>query len=389
MAEILDLTVPRFFVAVEQVVSPGLKSRAVAVAAPAPGGRGLVLCVSAEAEASGVQRGLMAQEAKRRCKSLVLLPPRFSLYRRASHALLMQALRLTPQVEAAGTGHLFADLSASQRLFGPAEDCAASLRKSLLSQTRLCTALGLARNKVTSRAASGVAERFGLCRVEAGHEARFLAPLPVTALMGLGEKSRSLLQGVNVTTAGQVAQLPEAQLISLLGKQGKGLPQKAQGLGDACVRSHGQPAQLVTVETVLAPDSNDYGVLRRALFLLAQDLGQRLRQQRSLAEALDLVLLYTDGIESSRRMVLEQASDLELEFWPSLQQSLEGACSRRLRVSRLTLSAHLGLENAAAQLCFWSAETRQRKLTQAMDALRLRCGPKALQFGLGLGIVAP
>ena len=386
MPDILDITVPRFFSAVEAAVDSSLRHRPLAVAAPAPGGRGLVLCCSVEAEASGVRRGMMAAEALRRCKGLRLLPPRFSLYRRASTALLEQALAASPRVEAGGAGHLFVDLSGGRLLFGAAEDQATKLRKQLSQATRLLPCLGLSSNKVVSRAASSVAERFGLCSVEPGREQGFLHPLPVGYVMGVGERTRLALLDLNITTAGQLASLPQAGLLKALGKPGLGLAERAQGLGSSDVRPAGSQGRTLAMEKVLAPDSNHLPLLRRALFSLGQGLGLRLRQASRLAEALELALLFSDGVEQSKRLVLAQATDVELEFWPQLDAALDALSQRRLRVARISLTAHARLElSGSGQLSLWSGETKERKLTQALDALRKKPGAGKVCFGLELG----
>ena len=84
--EIIHLNVTAFPVAVERVVHPELRGRAVVVA-PLGAVRSIVMSLSSEAWDSGIRKGMPLSKAMRRCRNAVVVPPNEPLYLRASRAI--------------------------------------------------------------------------------------------------------------------------------------------------------------------------------------------------------------------------------------------------------------------------------------------------------------
>src|SRR4029450_1129430 len=77
---------------------------------------------------------------------------------------------------------------------------------------------GVARTKFLAKVASGVAKPDGLLRVPPGKELEFLHPLPVERLWGVGPGTGRKLRKVGIVRVGQVAELAETALVSMLGR---------------------------------------------------------------------------------------------------------------------------------------------------------------------------
>src|SRR6185436_9644706 len=128
LRSVLFIDPPAFVATVERLAAPALRSRPLAVAPPGAD-RATVLALSAEAQAAGVERGMLARQARKLCPDLVLLPPNPRLYARASRALDAILRVYAPVIEPRGFGHAFLDLSGTERLFGPAQDVAERIRR--------------------------------------------------------------------------------------------------------------------------------------------------------------------------------------------------------------------------------------------------------------------
>jgi DNA polymerase IV len=150
---ILYVDPPAFCATVERLVAPALRHRPLAVAPPGAE-RATVLATSPEAEAAGISRGMAVRLAKKVCPDLVIVPPNPKLYARASRALHELLARWAPVIEPRWYGHAFLDLTGTERLFGPAVEVAARIRREAEERLRLPLWVGVATNKVVSEAAT-------------------------------------------------------------------------------------------------------------------------------------------------------------------------------------------------------------------------------------------
>src|SRR5687767_6004503 len=157
---VLFIDPPAFVATVERMVAPALVSRPLAVAPPGAD-RATVLALSSEARAAGIARGMLVRQAKKLCPDLVLIPPNPRLYARASSAL-HQILRVyAPVIEPRGYGHAFLDLTGTGRLFGPAVDVAARVRREVGKRLGFPLSVGVAANKLVSQAVIRAERRNG------------------------------------------------------------------------------------------------------------------------------------------------------------------------------------------------------------------------------------
>ena len=211
VAAILHADLDAFFASVEQRDDPTLRGRPVAV------GGGVVLAASYEARAFGVRGAMGGAEARRRCPDLVVVPPRMSAYAEASRAVFDVFRDTTPAVEGVSIDEAFLDVSGLRRLVGSPRDVATKLRRRVRDEVGLPLSVGIATTKSLAKVASGVAKPDGLCEVPAGDEVRFLHPLDVERLWGLGPATAAILHGRGIRTIGQLAALPEGAAVAMLG----------------------------------------------------------------------------------------------------------------------------------------------------------------------------
>ena len=88
----------------------------------------------------------------------------------------------------------------------------------MLERVGLPITVGVARTKFLAKVASGVAKPDGLLVVPPDRELAFLHPLAVERLWGVGPVTSEKLRARGIATVGQVAQLGEEALVSLLGR---------------------------------------------------------------------------------------------------------------------------------------------------------------------------
>src|SRR5947199_3512047 len=156
--------------------------------------------------------------ARRLCPRAIVVEPRMSAYAEASKAVYRVFDDTTPLVEGLSIDEAFLDVRGLRRLAGTPTEVAKRLRCAVRERVGLAITVGIARTKFLAKVASGVAKPDGLLLVPPGDELAFLHPLPVDRLWGVGAVTANNLRARGITTVGQVAQLGEAALVSMLGR---------------------------------------------------------------------------------------------------------------------------------------------------------------------------
>jgi DNA polymerase-4 len=141
-----------------------------------------------------------------------------SAYSDASKAVFAVFEDTTPLVEGLSIDEAFLDVRGLRRISGTPTEIAVRLRRRVLDQVGLRITVGVATTKFLAKVASGVAKPDGLLVIPPGSELTFLHPLPIERLWGVGPVTAAKLRDWGVTTVGQVAQLAEPVLVSMLGR---------------------------------------------------------------------------------------------------------------------------------------------------------------------------
>jgi DNA polymerase-4 len=211
-ATILHADLDAFFASVEQRDEPRLRGRPVIV------GAGVVLAASYEAKAAGVYTPMPVSRALHLCPRAIVVGPRMAAYSEASKAVYRVFEDTTPLVEGLSIDEAFLDVRGLERLAGTPLEIARRLRHAVRERVGLPITVGIARTKFLAKVASGVAKPDGLLAVPPDRELAFLHPLPIERLWGVGPATARRLNALGITTVAEVARMPEATLVMLLGR---------------------------------------------------------------------------------------------------------------------------------------------------------------------------
>ncbi|GAA4475572.1 DNA polymerase IV [Rhodococcus olei] len=210
-ATILHADLDAFYASVEQRDDPSLRGRPVIV------GGGVVLAASYEAKAYGVRTAGGGAQALRLCPQAVVVPPRMSAYAAASKAVFEVFRDTTPLVEGISIDEAFLDVGGLRRVSGTPLEIATRLRREVRERVGLPITVGVARTKFLAKVASAVGKPDGLLFVPPDRELEFLHPLPVERLWGVGAVTSRKLRDYGIETVGQMAVLPERELVAVVG----------------------------------------------------------------------------------------------------------------------------------------------------------------------------
>jgi DNA polymerase-4 len=301
-ATILHADVDAFYASVEQRDDPRLRGRPVIV------GTGVVLAASYEARAYGVRGAMGGAQARRLCPQAIAVEPRISAYEAASRAMFEVFEQTTPLVEALSIDEAFLDVGGLRRVSGSPTDIAVRLRGEVRDRVGLPITVGVARTKFLAKVASGVAKPDGLLVVPPDGELEFLNPLPVERLWGVGPVTAEKLHRRGIAIVGEVARLPEAALVAMLGRaSGRHLHALAHNRDPRPVqrrrRRRSIGSQRALGRSPKSPDAIDATVVA-----LVDRITHRMRAAHRVGRTVVLRLRFDDFSRATRSHTLSQAT---------------------------------------------------------------------------------
>jgi DNA polymerase-4 len=254
-----------------------------------------------------------------------------------------------------------------------------TIRDRVHAECGLDASFGVATCKTVAKVASDLRKPRGFVVVAPGDEAAFLAPLALRRLPGLGPATEHALEGLGITTLGQLAALQLETLQLRVGNAaGRSLWERARGIDTSPVALPGRPKSISREETFFA-DVDAADQLYEQVALLSADVGTRLRNGGWTAQVVTLKLRYSDFTTISRQHTLVSPTAIDTEIRDAAN-SLLGAAWSGDRVRLLGVGV-AGLEDAS-QLDLFSVRGNER-LDRTMDALRARFGNEVIHRGAG------
>jgi DNA polymerase-4 len=347
-----------FFAAVEVLENPDLANKPVLIGGR-PEQRGVVATASYPARAFGIHSAMPMARAVALCPDAVVLPARHSLYRDYSRQVMAIVRDASPLVEQVSIDEAYLDLTDQVGTWEEAIEVARGLQGRIKEEIGLSASLGVAPNKLVAKVASDQDKPNGLTVVRPGEESAFLAPLPVRVLWGVGPVTAEKLADMEVTTVGELAQLPEEELHSRFGRNGTGMARMAQGIDERPVVTEHEPKSL-SQERTFSRDISDEEVLRQQLWRLSRGVGDQLKRKGLAAETVAIKLRYADFSTLSRQMRLLVPTDDEREIYRAALILLRRAWQRGQPV-RLLGVAGRGLSPPVGQLPLWGDEYRAER----------------------------
>ena len=373
---ILHVDLDAFFAAVEQRDHPELRGKPVIVGGGGPNQRGVVSTASYEARKFGVHSAMPLRTAGRLCPHGIFVPVDGRKYQEESRRVMAILRRFTPQVQPVSIDEAFLDVTASRALFGDGEAIAKAIKTTVHGETGLTISVGVAATKLVAKVASDLRKPDGLVVVPPGEEAAFLAPLAISRLWGVGEKTAAALAEYGVKTIGDLAGLPSDALERRLGKHGASLVERAHGIDPDPV-SGGEAAKSIGHEHTFDRDTADREVIERTLLGMADGVAGRLRSSGIRAVTITLKLRDSSFTTITRQTSLETPADLTESIYEAavtlLRRELHG---QRIRLVGVTASNFRDREQLSM---FDVAEDPKRHAAaEALDKIRSKYGSRAM-----------
>ena len=385
---VLHADMDAFYASVEQRDRPELRGRPVIVGGTST--RGVVMAASYEARRFGVHSAMPTVRARALCPDAVFLPGDMAKYRRESARIRQLFTTVSSDVEPLSLDEAFIDITGSQRLLGPPLTIGRLLKDRVRATTALTVSVGIGPGKMIAKIASDLAKPDGLVEVRPPDVLRFLLPLPVGRLWGVGPVTQAALTGAGFATVGDLAASSPQLLAAAVGpRAAEHLRRLACGQDartvepDLAAKSYGE-------EGTFGADVRDDQTVREAIVMHAEAVARRLRHEQVRARVVVLKIKLATRIGAGRfRLLTRQAtlarpsddgkilSDAALALWQAHRP--------RTAIRLIGVSAAGIAETGDAQLPLLADPglARRAALNRALDTLVARYGRESVTRGTG------
>jgi DNA polymerase IV len=246
--KIIHLDMDCFYAAIEVRDHPGLRGKPVGVGG-ARDRRGVMTTCNYEARAFGVHSAMPTFMALQRCPDLIVIPPRFDVYRREAAVVREILYRLTRLVEPLSLDEAYLDVSSNP---GAPGALAQVIRDLILQRTKLTSSAGIGPNKLIAKIASSMRKPNGQLEVTTTEVPDFMQNLPVREIWGVGEKMERRLHELGVHICCELQRFTRPELVDLFGKFGSELYNLCRGIDDRPVEPDRPRKSLSTEETFVS-----------------------------------------------------------------------------------------------------------------------------------------
>src|SRR3984885_1992595 len=385
---IFHVDMDAFFVSVEELYDPSLRGKAVVVGGQREE-RGVVSAASYAARKFGVHSAMPLRTAAKLCPNAIFVdghPDRYREYSEKVHTVLGT---FSPQVEMASIDEAYLDMTGTERLHGPPLKAAHALHLRMKADTGLNCSVGIGTSRLIAKVSSAQAKPNGVLYIVPGEETKFLAPLDVREIPGVGKVMESHLHALGIKKVGDLARLEESELSDRFGKWGLALAGKARGEDagawfDAEVGADTE-AKSISHEHTYHEDTADRNQLESTLMRLSEMVGRRLREANLHARTIQLKLRYKDFTTITLAHTLAAPTQLDTEIFEPIRALFRKNGKKGVPVRLLGVHAS-SFTSQADQINLLEGNRQQRwkDALAAADRLRDKFGESSVSLAAGL-----
>ena len=369
-----------FFASVEIAQDESLKGKPVAVSGNPKTRTGIILTKNEIAKKFGVLTGETIWQAKIKCPNLICLSPHYKLYEEYSKKLRAIYEKYTDRVESFGIDECWLDVTDSLKFFGSKEFLANKIREEVKNTLGITISVGVSFGKLFAKLGSDLKKPDAVTVIYYDNFKKIIYPLPINAIIGIGNHLNKRFNKLGVTKLGDVINLPDVILKKKFGIIGLNLKQKLLGNDFEPVKKCDEYTAPKSVGngTTTIKDIYSREEIKAVVCALCDEVSTRLRDKGFNALNVSITIKTADfkyfGDSSRLPFYTSYASDLVNavmkmtdKFWKY------NTAVRAIRVCTFNLS-----EASKTQLCMFSNEIKNYALNTTIDEIRHKYGYSAI-----------
>ena len=367
-----------FFVSCERLLDSRLNNKPILIGGTTD--RGVVASCSYEARRFGVHSAMPMKMALQLCPEAIVIKGNTSTYTKYSNQVSEIVREAVPVFEKTSIDEFYCDLTGMDKFFGCFK-YSVELRDKIIKETGLPISFGLSANKTVSKIATGEAKPNNRIKVDVGTEKPFLAPLPVSKIPMVGDKTGQTLRNMGVKYIHTLQQMEMELMAKAFGENGISIWKKANGIDNSPVIPY-QERKSISTERTFDKDTIDVAKLKGLLLAMAENLAFQLRRGEKVTSCVTMKIRYSDfQTQTLQCRIPYTAADHILI--PKVLELFDKIYNRRMLV-RLIGVRYSHLVNGGHQINLFEDSEERINLYQAMDKMRDRYGDRIVMSAAGM-----
>jgi len=299
---ILHCDLDSFFASVEQRDHPEYRGKPVIIGAdPKEGkGRGVASTCSYEARKYGIHSAMPISQAYKRCPHGNYIKPTLTKYREASERVMEILQGYSKIFQQVGIDEAYLDISDVCGDFNEARKLCEKIKQEVFDKVGITISIGCAPTKSIAKIASDHNKPNGVTVVKPEYIKKFLDPMDITRIPGIGKKSKIYYYRKGIKKIGDIINTPLHRMMELFGKNGKWIWKISNGIDKREVKDFPYDRKSISAERTFYTDSDDFNVIISKLEEINERIHKTLEKSNTFYRTISLKIRF-EGFETYLR----------------------------------------------------------------------------------------
>jgi DNA polymerase-4 len=345
---------------------------------------GVILAKSIPAKKYGVKTGEPVGMALKKCPSLILAHPDFSLYEASSKAFMDICREYTPTLEKFSIDECFLDMSGMEKIYPDILAVAREIKDRIKTELGFTVNVGVGSNKLLAKMASDFEKPDKVHTLFDYEIEEKMWHLPVRELFSVGESTAQKLERSYIRTIGELARMDVAVVKSILGvKAGEHLHNYANGIDDSPVLENRERAKGYGNSITLEYDVKSFSDAYKILLALSDSTAARMRADGMKARCVSVSIRDIDFNDKSHQKRLSASSDITTEIFSVCQSLINELWDTKkpLRLLGVTLSDVTDEDDIQLSIFDSDKKDKERVIDKTVDSIRNKFGKDTIVRG--------
>ena len=217
---ILYMDLDAFFASCEIREQPSLADKPVIVGGDPVTHRGVVSTCNYIARKYGIHSGMPVSKAVQLCPKVRIIRPSFRLYEEVSKRIMDIVRHYSPNIHILSIDEAYLDLTHVVKDYYEAELLAYEIKDEIYASESITCSIGIAPTRVLAKIAAGYNKPNGLTIVQPFEIKKFLEPLELIVVPGIGKKTAKVFQSKGIYTCGDLSKKNHQYVLEKFGQWG-------------------------------------------------------------------------------------------------------------------------------------------------------------------------